>query len=213
MSISWTTSRARDVDRIEGVDAYAQLDGGKGGFREDRGDEWYARASAPSPVAALAIDVAGYWWHPPCPVEPPVTESDAPILQLLERYRAAVHAKDVDGFCALFADDLRVFDMWGRWSHDGLPAWRAMATAWFDSLGDERVLVEFDEVRTRVLGDMATAHAFVTFSAVSPTGETLRSLNNRLTWVLQHQSDRWQVIHEHTSAPVDNATGKPMFQR
>jgi uncharacterized protein (TIGR02246 family) len=146
-------------------------------------------------------------------LEPAVADSNAPILQMLDAYKAAVHAKDVDAFCALFADDLRVFDMWGRWSHDGLPAWRAMATGWFGSLGDERVAVKFDEVRTRVLGDMATAQAFVKFSAVSPAGETLRSLNNRLTWVLHREAGAWKVIHEHTSAPVDNATGKPMFQR
>lgn len=142
-----------------------------------------------------------------------MTESDAPILQMLAGYKAAVHAKDVEAFCALFADDLRVFDMWGRWSHDGLSAWRDMAVGWFGSLGEERVVVDFDEVRTRVSGDMATAQAFVKFSAVSPAGETLRSLTNRLTWVLLRQGDRWKVIHEHTSSPVDNATGKPMFER
>ncbi|MEP6506368.1 MAG: SgcJ/EcaC family oxidoreductase [Betaproteobacteria bacterium] len=142
-----------------------------------------------------------------------MNEPDAPILQMLAAYKAAVHAKDVDAFCALFADDLRVFDLWGRWSHDGLPAWRDMATGWFGSLGDERVVVEFDEVRTRVSGDMATAHAFTKFGAISPAGDTLRSLSNRLTWVLQRQGDAWKVIHEHTSAPVDGATGKVIFER
>ena len=142
-----------------------------------------------------------------------MTTADAPILQMLAAYQGAVHAKDVDAFCALFADDLRVFDLWGRWSHEGLPAWRTMAAGWFGSLGDERVVVAFDDVRTRVSGDMATAHAFVKFSAVSAAGATLRSLDNRLTWVLQRQDGAWKVIHEHTSAPVDGATGKAMFGR
>ena len=142
-----------------------------------------------------------------------MTDSNAPLLQMLAAYKAAVHAKDVDAFCALFADDLRVFDLWNRWSHDGLGAWREMASGWFGSLGDERVVVEFDDVRTRMSGDMAAAHAFVRYSAVSPAGATLRSLENRLTWVLQRQGDAWKVIHEHTSAPVDDATGKVKFQR
>ena len=39
------------------------------------------------------------------------------IGSVLEAYRDAVHAKDVDAFVAIFGDDVRVFDMWGTWSH------------------------------------------------------------------------------------------------
>ncbi|MEP6506370.1 MAG: molybdopterin-binding protein, partial [Betaproteobacteria bacterium] len=34
--------QAKYIDRIEVTDAYAHLNGGKGGFWEDRGYEWYA---------------------------------------------------------------------------------------------------------------------------------------------------------------------------
>ena len=34
--------QAKYVNRIEVVDAYSHLNGGKGGFWEDRGYEWYA---------------------------------------------------------------------------------------------------------------------------------------------------------------------------
>ena len=68
------------------------------------------------------------------------------VESLLDAYRDAVHAKDVDAFLAIFADDVRVFDMWSTWSHDGIDAWRAMAEDWFGSLGDERVRVDFDDV-------------------------------------------------------------------
>jgi uncharacterized protein (TIGR02246 family) len=142
-----------------------------------------------------------------------VNDLENPILQLLEAYKAAVFAKNVDAFAALFDDDVRVFDMWGRWSHDGLPAWRAMAAEWFGSLGAERVVVAFDDVRTSVAQDLAIAHAFVTFEAVSEAGEHLRALNNRLTWALRRQDGRWKVVHEHTSGPVDFRTGKVMLER
>jgi len=135
------------------------------------------------------------------------------VVAVLEEYRNAVHAKDVDRFVAIFADDVRVFDMWGTWSHDGIEAWREMAEGWFGSLGGELVRVEFDDVQTTVGDDVALLSAFVTFAGLSADGEELRSLNNRLTWGLRKTGGRWKVVHEHTSAPVEMATGKVDLER
>ena len=142
-----------------------------------------------------------------------MTEADRPIRQTLAVYRAAILAKDVEAFVALFTDDVHVFDMWGPWSQEGIAAWRATATGWLGSLGDERVVVEADDVRTGVSGDMATLTAFLTFRAIDATGKELRSLNNRLSWVLREQAGRWKVVQEHTSIPIDGATGKGIFKR
>ena len=69
------------------------------------------------------------------------------ITQVLDAYKTAVYAKDVDAFVALYDRDVRIFDMWGRWSYDGAEAWRKMVTDWFGSLGTERVGVEFADVQ------------------------------------------------------------------
>jgi uncharacterized protein (TIGR02246 family) len=132
---------------------------------------------------------------------------------LLEAYRDAVRAKDVDAFVAIFADDVRVFDMWGTWSHDGIDSWREMAVGWFGSLGDELVRVEFDDVQATVGDDTAVLSAFVTFAGLSAEGEELRSMNNRLTWGLRKTNGTWKVVHEHTSAPVEMETGKVDLRR
>jgi ketosteroid isomerase-like protein len=52
------------------------------------------------------------------------------VEELLQEYAESVRAKDVDRFVALYSDDVRVFDMWGRWSYDGAVAWREMAVEW-----------------------------------------------------------------------------------
>ena len=135
------------------------------------------------------------------------------VAALLESYRDAVYAKDVEAFVAIFADDVRVFDMWGAWSHDGIDSWREMAVGWFGSLGDELVRVAFDEVQTTVGDDTAVLSAFVTFAGLSADGEELRSMNNRLTWGLRKTGGTWKVVHEHTSAPVEMATGKVDLER
>ena len=142
-----------------------------------------------------------------------MTAIDRAVQQVLAAYQAAVLAKNVEAFVALFANDVVVFDVWGPWSQEGIAAWRAMATGWFGSLGEECVVVEADDVRTSVSGDMATLTAFLTFRAIDATGKELHSLNNRLSWVLREQAGRWKVVQEHTSIPVDSATGKGIFKR
>jgi uncharacterized protein (TIGR02246 family) len=139
--------------------------------------------------------------------------ADSAVRQVLEGYKAAVFAKDVDAFIALYDADLQVFDMWGQWSHRGLAAWRAMAAEWFGSLGTERVVVDFSEVHTVVSPDLAVAYAFVTYTAVGADGAKLRSLDNRMTLALRPQGGAWKIVHEHTSAPIDGETTKAIFQR
>jgi uncharacterized protein (TIGR02246 family) len=136
------------------------------------------------------------------------------IEQVLDGYAAAVRGKDVDGFVALYANDVRVFDMWGRWAYEGANAWRAMAEEWFGSLGDEQVAVEFEDFQTIVGDDVAIADAFVTYKGLSAEGAELRAMNNRLTWALRKTAgDGWEIVHEHSSAPIDFDTGKVQLQR
>lgn len=133
---------------------------------------------------------------------------------VVEAYRAAVLAKDVDAFVALYEDDVSIFEMWGRWSYEGLDAWRGMIEEWFGSLGDELVSVEMDDVRV-ITGDcVAVVRALVTYRGLSAGGDELRSMDNRLTWGLRRtEAGPWRIAHEHTSAPVDFETAKVILRR
>ena len=122
-------------------------------------------------------------------------------------------AKDVEVFVALYDQDVCVFDMWGKWSYNGVEAWRTMVTDWFGSLGDERVAVALDDMQTTVAGDLAVAHAFVTYKGLSAEGKELRAMCNRLTWVLKQKDNGWKIVHEHSSAPVDFETLKVSLRR
>jgi ketosteroid isomerase-like protein len=137
-----------------------------------------------------------------------------PIEELVESYRAAVQAKDVDAFVKLYDEHVRVFDLWGRWSYDGVDQWRGVATQWFDSLGDDQVAVEWHDLHSVVGEDVAAAYTFVVFKGVSAAGEKLRAMHNRLTWVLRKTPEGpWKILHEHTSAPVDFETSKVILQK
>jgi len=141
-----------------------------------------------------------------------MSEHPDPILQMLRSYKEAVLAKDVDAFVRLYDDDVQVFDMWGSWSIRGIEAWREMATSWFSSLGAERVIVGFAEAHTTHIGELAVGHAVLTYTAVSPEGNELRSLNNRITLALKHVGGSWKIFHEHTSAPIDGQSTKAILQ-
>lgn len=136
-----------------------------------------------------------------------------PILRVLEDYKAAVLAKDLEAFVALYDQDVQVFDMWGVWVYRGIAAWREMAASWFSSLGTERVIVEFNSPHSIVTQDLAVIHVFVTFTAVTAEGVALRSLDSRLSMTLKQRSDGWKVFHEHTSSPIDFDTTKAIFKR
>jgi len=143
-----------------------------------------------------------------------VSKLEQPVARMLDAYTAAVRAKDVDGLVALYARDVCVFDMWGRWTYEGVNAWRSMVEEWFASLGTEEVAVTFEEVRTLVNDDVAVAHALVTYTGLSAAGEELRAMDNRLTWALRRtDGPGWRIVHEHTSAPIGFEDSKPILRR
>jgi uncharacterized protein (TIGR02246 family) len=142
-----------------------------------------------------------------------MTHEPTPVTHALAAFAAAVHAKDVEAFTALYADDVHVFDSWGQWQYSDIGEWREMAAGWFGSLGDERVEVEFHDVRSSIGADIAFGHAAVTFTGVSAQGERQRSMTNRLTLNLAKQDGAWKIIHEHSSLPIDMESGKGIFSR
>lgn len=136
-----------------------------------------------------------------------------PILAVADRYVRAVYDKDVEAFVALFDEQVRIFDMWNVWEYRGRSAWRDMVEEWFRSLGSDRVAVTFDEWEITVHERFASASAFVRYAAESADGKQLRSMQNRLSWVLQRRDDLWLVIHEHSSGPASFENGKVMMSR
>ena len=136
----------------------------------------------------------------------------AEIEQVLGAYRASVRAKDVDGFAAIYDENVRIFDTW-QWTYAGLEAWRGMATGWFASVGDDQIVVEHSDVEIVVEDGIAVVSAYTRFSGLSATGEELRAMENRLTWALRRTDAGWKVFHEHTSAPGSFETGKLVLSR
>jgi ketosteroid isomerase-like protein len=127
-----------------------------------------------------------------------------PIHQILNAYAAAVYNKDATAYINLYHDDVVIFDAWGPpWTYRGLPAWRKVTEEWFISLGDERVVVDTENVQINRASNVAVVSATVKFTAKSAEGLTLRWLQNRLTGVIELKDQIWKIKHQHTSSPID----------
>ena len=142
-----------------------------------------------------------------------MSDTDPRISRLCAGYIRAVHEKDVEAFLNLYHPEARVFDTWGVWSYEGVQARRKVIENWFSSLGEERVAVTIDRVQVTATGEMAVLTARAVYVALSAAGVELRSMQNRLTWVLKLDAGAWKILHEHTSVPINFSDLKGMLQR
>ena len=142
-----------------------------------------------------------------------MSESEKEIERVVESYKAAVLAADAEAFMRLYHPAVRVFDTWGVWLYDGAPAWQRAVEGWFASLGSERVRVSFSDVQIIAGRPLAVLDAIVTYTAESAKGEALRSMQNRITWVLRETGHVLRIVHEHSSAPVGFEDSKAILTR
>jgi ketosteroid isomerase-like protein len=142
-----------------------------------------------------------------------MTELDKNVSRIMATYELAVLKKDVETFMHLYDLAVRVFDAWGVWLYEGSNAWQRAVEGWFASLGTERVKVTFEDVQSWASKEVTSVCAVVTYAGISASGEQLRSMQNRITWVLRTSGHVPRIVHEHTSAPVGFEDYKAILTR
>lgn len=142
-----------------------------------------------------------------------MSDTEKQVWRALETYKSAVLAKNAETFMHVYAPDVRVFDAWGIWSYDSAAAWRVAVEGWFSSLGVETCKVSFEDVKIITDAASAVMSAFVTYTAISPQGQELRAMHNRMSWMLKVSGHVLRVVHEHTSAPIGFEDSKAILVR
>jgi ketosteroid isomerase-like protein len=140
-------------------------------------------------------------------------ELPAPLSKLVESYKASVLARDTDAFMRLYDPSVRIFDAWGVWLYEGSAAWRVAVEGWFASHPTDRFSVDFEDVHAVSTPALSSLSAIVRYAVVSPQGETLNAMHNRLSWVLKTSGHVPRIVHEHTSAPVGFDDNKAILER
>jgi uncharacterized protein (TIGR02246 family) len=131
----------------------------------------------------------------------PVSDDEAQIRDLIDRWARAVHDGDMDGVLADHAEDIVMFDV--PPPDDGVRGIAAYRDTWPPFFEWQRQGAVFDLVSLDVTAgsDVAFAHALLRCA----TEDELASHPERrlrLTLGLRRQSGRWVVAHEHHSFPL-----------
>jgi ketosteroid isomerase-like protein len=142
-----------------------------------------------------------------------VNEIDASIAGVVEAYKSAIAARNIEALMGLYDQAVRIFDAWGIWSYEDAAAWRIAVEGWFATHPADRFDAIFEDVSTVSTPAFASLSAIVTYSVVSPEGVRLNSMQNRLTWVLEKGGHDFRIVHEHTSAPIGFEDQKAILQR
>ena len=125
-------------------------------------------------------------------------ESD--VRRLIEAWAEAVRRHDLPGVLARHAEELVYFDVPPPEQVRGIDAYAKSWPPFFGYIGDEGQF-ELTELRIAAGGAVAFAHAIL---LVRGEGEGT-SARVRLTVGLQKIDGVWWVVHEHHSAPYEQA--------
>lgn len=134
------------------------------------------------------------------------------VFEIFARYAEAVVDKNADAFLALYADDVIVFDAWNVWAFRGRDEWKKAVDTWFNSLEAGKMQVTFDELTIEEGEALAYATAIVYYAWFDRQSKMQGEMINRMSSCLRRSEDSWQIVHEHTSVPVDMSSGKGMVE-
>jgi uncharacterized protein (TIGR02246 family) len=130
-----------------------------------------------------------------------MTDDEAAIRTLIERWAEAVHSGDLDGVLADHDSGIVMFDV--PPPSDGVRGMDAYRDSWppFFEWQRQGAVFEILELDVRAGADVAFAHAVLRCGtpaelAASPANRL------RLTIGLRKRDQRWTVVHEHHSFPA-----------
>ncbi|MCF4994401.1 DUF4440 domain-containing protein [Pseudomonas syringae] len=135
--------------------------------------------------------------------------AQAQIQTLIDTYRQAVMAKDVDKVMALYADDILSFDAIKALQFKGKPAYREHWLACMEMCPGPHVF-EFQDITIEVSDNIAFAHWVANCGGTNEKGET-QSCWMRATACYRQVGGAWRIVHEHWSAPFDPMSGATLF--
>jgi len=131
------------------------------------------------------------------------------IQALIDTYRQAVQAKDVDKVMSLYDESIVSFDAVIALQFKGKPAYRAHWQACMEMCPGPHVF-EFQDITITAAEDVGFAHWLVYCGGTNEQGET-QACWMRATAAYRHIGGQWRIVHEHWSAPFDPQSGTTLF--
>jgi uncharacterized protein (TIGR02246 family) len=131
-----------------------------------------------------------------------MTENEAQIRTLIDRWAAAVHAGDMDTVLADHADDIVMFDV--PPPYEGVRGIDAYRETWPPFFEWQARGATFEIVSLEVTAGEDVAFAYALLRCGTPEEHEANPDNRlRLTIGLRRERGRWIVAHEHHSFASD----------
>ncbi|AZD09976.1 Ketosteroid isomerase, putative [Pseudomonas chlororaphis] len=135
------------------------------------------------------------------------TESE--IRSLIDAWRQAVMAKDIERIVSYYADDITAFDAVTALQFKGKQAYGAHWKACMEVCPGPGIF-DFEQLHIVGASDIAFAHWLAHCGGTDDKGET-KACWMRVTAGYQRLGGQWKVVHEHWSAPFDMQSGTALF--
>jgi ketosteroid isomerase-like protein len=134
-----------------------------------------------------------------------MTTSDRELRALFQERSEAMGARNIEQVMALYAADVVYFDLVPPLRYTGADALRARFLDWF-SRWQSPIGQEIHELNVAVDEHVAAAHMLIRTSGTLRDGHTLGYFV-RVSNICRRSDQRWSIVHEHVSLPVDLARG------
>lgn len=134
---------------------------------------------------------------------------ESQIRNLIADWREAVMVRDLERIVSFYADDIRSFDAVSALQFKGKEAYRAHWKACMEVCPGPGIF-DLEQLQIVAAEDSAFAHWLAHCGGTDDKGET-KACWMRVTAGYRRLGGRWQVVHEHWSAPFDMLSGTTLF--
>jgi ketosteroid isomerase-like protein len=132
-----------------------------------------------------------------------MTSDEAQIRELIERFVKAYRAKDVAAVMAAFAPEIVSFDIVPPLQEVGAETFRERWQKVFSTYRTP-IAYEIRDLSITVGDGVAFSHSL---------NRVIAAGDHWLRWTACYRKfgEKWLIVHEHVSVPVDMASGKAML--
>jgi len=131
------------------------------------------------------------------------------IQMLIDTYRQAVSAKDVDTIMSFYDESIVAFDAIQALQFVGKAAYHQHWQACMQMCPGPHMF-EFQAPTITACEDVAFAHWLAQCGGTNEQGE-MQSCWMRASAGYRRINGQWRIVHEHWSAPFDPASGAALF--
>lgn len=132
--------------------------------------------------------------------------AQAEIRDLIEQFHHAIRERAVARIMAFYAPEVTAFDAVAQLQFKGRDAYGAHWQACMQNCPDDGVF-EAHQLQVFANEGLALAHWL---ARCGPSQDQAGWMRATQAWV--RDAGRWQILHDHWSAPFDVETGRAMFE-